>query len=317
MEDTVNAPMAPPRLRVGIVSAGRVGCALGEALTAVGHRVDSVYAPSPRSVRAAAERLPSAQVRTLDEIAEASELIVLAVPDPKLPDVVEQLADGGRLRPGTIVVHTAGALGVDVLEPVARRGAIVAATHPAMTFVGTPEDTARLRNACFGVTATDEVGDAIAMALVAETGATGVRIAETSRTLYHAALAHGSNHLNALVVDAVTALRAAIGGPVGDGARTATLDGGGIGVAEQLLGPLVTAALENALAEGPAALTGPVARGDVATVARHLDELSQVHQGIAWGYRAMAARATAQQGGDPALTELLTDGRDTREERTS
>ncbi|WP_235831403.1 Rossmann-like and DUF2520 domain-containing protein [Gordonia zhaorongruii] len=301
----MNSPTTPARLRVGIISAGRVGTALGEALAAAGHRVASAHAPSPRSAARAAERLPSAQILDLPQIVAASDLIVLAVPDTELADVAGQVAACEQFRPGTIVTHTAGAHGVEILSSVAHCGGIVLATHPAMTFVGDAGDTQRLRSACFGVTAADEIGDAIAMALVMEIGATPIRIAETSRILYHAALAHGANNLNALITDAVTALSAAIGGPGGDGAQTATVDGGGSGLAEQLLAPLVTASLENVLANGRDSLTGPVARGDVDTVARHLDSLSDVHAGIARGYRVLAGRAAAQHDADPALRNLL------------
>ncbi|MBB4134458.1 Rossmann-like and DUF2520 domain-containing protein [Gordonia humi] len=299
----MESPMAPARLRVGIISAGRVGTALGEALAAVGHRVESVVATSPVSITRAAERLPFAQVRGLADVVASSQLIVIAVPDTELAAVAARIAE--HVVPGSIVVHTAGAHGIGVLEPIARRGAIVAATHPAMTFVDSTDDTARLASSCFGVTAADEIGDAIAMALVMELGATPIRIAETSRALYHAALAHGANNLNALITDAVTALQAAIGGPAGDAAAAATVDGGGIGLAEQLLAPLVTASLENVLAQGRSALTGPVARGDVDAVARHLDELSQVHEGIARGYRVLAGRAAAQHDAGPDMRALL------------
>lgn len=303
MEATVDSPTAPARLRVGIISAGRVGTALGEAFAAAGHQVVSVHASSPQSAARAAERLPFARVRDLDGVVADSQLVVLAVPDTSLAEVAGRVA--GSVKPGTIVTHTAGAHGVGILEPIAQADGIVLATHPAMTFVDSPDDTARLATACFGVTSADEIGDAVAMALVMELGATPVRIAETSRTLYHAALAHGSNNLNALITDAATALRAAIGGPAGDAADSATVDGGSIGLAEQLLGPLVTASLENVLAQGRSALTGPVARGDVDTVARHLDELSDVHEGIARGYRVLAGRAAAQHDASSALRRLL------------
>ena len=72
-----------------------------------------------------------------------------------------------------------------------------------MTFTGHDEDTARLSSACFGITAADDIGYAIAQSLVLEIGGEPVRVREENRALYHAALAHGSNHLVTLVVDAV------------------------------------------------------------------------------------------------------------------
>ena len=100
-----------------------------------------------------------------------------------------------------------------------------------------------------------------------------------------------------------TALQAAIDGPDHRSDR-ATVDGGSVGLAEQILAPLVRASLENVLASGRNALTGPVARGDLPTVQRHIAALDQLPDpGVAQGYRAMAARAAAQHG-NPDFLEL-------------
>ena len=72
------------------------------------------------------------------------------------------LAAADAVRPGTIVAHTSGANGIAVLAPLTARGALPLAIHPAMTFTGHDEDLARLGNACFGITAADEIGHAIA-----------------------------------------------------------------------------------------------------------------------------------------------------------
>jgi predicted short-subunit dehydrogenase-like oxidoreductase (DUF2520 family) len=218
-------------------------------------------------------------------------LLVLAVPDDRLPLVIADLASSGAVRPGTIVAHTAGAHGVRILDPLTDLGALPLALHPAMTFMGTEEDTDRLRNCCFGVTAADEVGLAIGQSLVLEMGAEPVHIRETDRTLYHAALAHGANHLVALVSDAAQALRS-------------VLDGQDVS-AERLLGPLLVAALDNTLQSGPKALTGPVMRGDTEAVARHLEALSAADAGIAQGYRAMARRAASYTDPPADMIELL------------
>ncbi|ALG85998.1 Rossmann-like and DUF2520 domain-containing protein [Gordonia phthalatica] len=297
--------MAPARLRVGIVSAGRVGTALGEALASAGHQIVALTARSPHSLHRAATRLPQARVLDLPGVVAEAQLLLLAVPDTALPGVIDQVA-AANPRPGTIVAHTAGAHGVEILEPLAELGLITLALHPAMTFVGTTDDTARLASSCFGITSADEIGDAIAASLVLETGGTPVRIAEADRTLYHAALAHGANNLIALITDAVAALDAAIAGPDGLGRATATVDGPDAGVAARILGPLVRASLENVLEMGPSALTGPVARDDAATVRRHLAALSALpDHDLVTGYRALSARAVAQSGAGRDLRELL------------
>ena len=301
----MNSPMAPARLRVGIVSAGRVGTALGEALASAGHRVVALTARSPHSLGRAATRLPSARILELPGVVAESQLLLIAVPDTELSDVVDQVAAASP-RPGTIVAHTAGAHGVAILDPLAELGLITLALHPAMTFVGTSDDTPRLASSCFGITAADEIGDAIAASLVLEMGGTPVRIAEADRTLYHAALAHGANNLIALISDSLAALDAAIAGPDGSGRATATVDGPDAGVAARILGPLVRASLDNVLEMGPSALTGPVARDDADTVRRHLAALSALpDHHLVDGYRALSARAAAQSGAGAELRDLL------------
>lgn len=79
-----------------------------------------------------------------------------------------------------------------------------------MTFTGTDEDIERLPDTCFGVTAADEVGYAIAQSLVLEIGGEPFRVREDARALYHAALAHGGNHVVTVLLDAVEALRSAL-----------------------------------------------------------------------------------------------------------
>ncbi len=271
---------APARLAVGVVSAGRVGTALGQAWEAAGHLVVATSAISDASIRRAADRLPDAQLLAPDEVAARADLLVLAVPDDALAGLVGGLAATGSVRPGQIVVHTAGARGVRVLDPLTGLGALPLALHPAMTFLGRAEDTARLASCCFGITAADDAGWAVAEALVLEVGAEAVRIAEADRPTYHAALAHGANHLVTLVCDAVQALRAV----------TATAV-----PVERLLAPLLSAALDNALRHGDHALTGPVARGDADAVAVHLRVLTEVDPDLGATYRALARRS-AQRG---------------------
>ena len=293
----------PARLTIGIVSAGRVGTALGVALERAEHVVVACSAISHASRERAQRRLPDTAVLPVDEVAGRAELLLLAVPDAALPALVSGLAATCAVRPGTIVAHTSGANGIGVLAPLTEQGVVPLAIHPAMTFTGHEEDTARLSSACFGITAADDIGYAIAQSLVLEIGGEPVRVREDLRPLYHAALAHGSNHLVTLVVDAVAALRVALEGQELLGQQLVDDDPGG--VAERVLQPLLVAALDNALRRGPSALTGPVARGDVAAVATHLQVLDEVDPRIAAGYRALSLRSAQRAGSKPELIELL------------
>ena len=292
------ADLTPARLTVGIVSAGRVGTALGEALERVGHVVVGCSAVSEESRRRARTRLPDTQILPVDEVARRAELLILAVPDTELASLASGLAATGAVAPGKLVVHTSGANGIAVLAPLTALGAIPLAIHPAMTFSGEDEDTDRLSTACFGVTAADEIGSAVAQALVLEIGGEPVPVAEANRALYHAALAHGSNHLITLVADAIDALTVAL-----DGMGTSQAEKESM--AQRVLAPLLTAALDNALRRGQGALTGPVARGDLAAVGRHLDVLGGLDPRLAAGYRALSLRSAERIGSSAELLHFL------------
>jgi predicted short-subunit dehydrogenase-like oxidoreductase (DUF2520 family) len=236
-------------LVIGVVGAGRVGAVLGAALAAAGHHVVAAAAVSAASRERAARLLPGAVIRPADEVAHAAEdLLLLAVPDDALGGVVAGLATTGALDRGQMVAHTSGAHGVGVLGDVPGM-----ALHPAMTFTGEPADLDRLPGVSWGVTAADR---AFATRLVADLRGIPEWIAEEDRPLYHAALAHGANHLATLVNEAADLLRKA-----------------GVGQPRKVLDPLLHAALDNALRLGDDALTGPVSRGDAGTVRKHLHRM--------------------------------------------
>ncbi len=266
----------PGRLGVGVIGAGRVGAVLGGALRQAGHAVVGASAVSAASRERVEAMLPGVPVLEVPVVVERSELVLVTVPDDALAGLVQGIAATHGWRPGQLVVHTSGRYGVSVLEPALRQGAIPLALHPAMTFTGTSIDLTRLVDCCFGVTAPGPVLP-VAQALVVEMGAEPVVVEEADRPLYHAALAHGSNHLVTLVAQARDVL-----------GRSGIDDPG------RVLAALLRASLDGALARGDDALTGPVARGDIGTVQAHLREIAdRVGPGdVLEGYRAMS-RATA------------------------
>jgi predicted short-subunit dehydrogenase-like oxidoreductase (DUF2520 family) len=267
---------APARLTVGIVGTGRVGAVLGAALARAGHEAVAAYGVSDASRARAEALLPGVPLVPPAEVLRRADLVLLTVPDDPLPALVEGLVATGAVRPGQLIAHTSGRFGIAVLEPATRAGALALALHPAMTFTGTAADLDRLAGATFGVTAPEPLWP-VAEALVVEMGSEPVRIAEDDRALYHAALAHGANHLVTLVAESMDLLRAA---GVEDPAAT--------------LAPLLSAALDNTLREGDRALTGPVARGDAGTVAVHVDEIARVAPESVSTYVALARRTAGR-----------------------
>ncbi|MEV8182012.1 DUF2520 domain-containing protein [Specibacter sp. NPDC078692] len=274
-------PIKPGRLGIGIIGAGKVGAVLGAALRGAGHAVVGVSAVSEASLERAELLLPGVPVLAVEDIVERSELVLLAVPDDALADLVTGLAATGAWQAGQLVAHTSGRFGTGVLAPVKAAGGIVLALHPAMTFTGMSLDLARLSDCCFGVTA-DPAMLPIAQALVVEMGAEPVVIAEADRVLYHASLAHSANHMVTLVAQAAQILADI-----------------GVESTSQVLGPLLRAALENALTSGESALTGPVARGDAGTVRAHAAALREYtldtsSSDVLDAYLAMSASTAAR-----------------------
>jgi len=248
---------------------------LGAALARAGHTVVAASGVSRESVRRAEALLPGVPLLPPDEVATLADLVLLAIPDDALAGTVRGLVATDSLRAGQIVVHTSGAHGVDVLLPAMEIGALGLALHPVMTFTGRIEDVQRIDACCFGITAAtgDEAAWNVAEALVVEMGAEPVRVPPQARSLYHAALTHGANHLVTLVAECQDLLTLA-----------------GIAPANRLLEPLLSAALDNVLRHGDRALTGPVARGDVQTVRAHLAVLASSAPDALPGYLALARR---------------------------
>jgi predicted short-subunit dehydrogenase-like oxidoreductase (DUF2520 family) len=294
--------LRPARLKVGIISAGRVGSALGVALERADHVVVACSAISHASRQRAQRRLPDTPVASPPDVAASAELLVLAVPDSELAGLVSGLAATSAVRPGTIVAHTSGANGVGILAPLAP-SCIPLAIHPAMTFTGSDDDISRLPDTCFGITAADDVGYAIGQSLVLEMGGEPFCVREDARVLYHAALAHAGNHIVTVLADALEAARAALRGSELLGQQTVDDQPGGL--AERIVGPLARAALENTLLRGQAALTGPVARGDAAAVAEHLAALADVDPELAQAYRVNALRTARRAHAPEDVVEVL------------
>jgi predicted short-subunit dehydrogenase-like oxidoreductase (DUF2520 family) len=266
----------PAQLRVGVVSAGRVGTALAAALSRAGHRIVAASAVSAVSRERVERFLPDTPVLEPAEVLEVADLVLLTVPDDALAGLVSGLAATGAPLAGRLLAHASGRHGLAVLEPAVRKGALPLALHPVMTFTGRPDDVDRLAGISFGVTAPDALRP-VAEVLVLEMGGEPVFIAEEYRDLYHAALAGAANHLVTQVVQACDLLAIA-----------------GVAQPARMLGPLLSAALDNSLRLGDAALTGPVARGDAETVAGHVAALQLAAPEALPAYLALA-RLTASR----------------------
>ena len=195
----------------------------------------------------------------IDDAAADVDLVLIATPDTVVADVA------AAIRPGrAVVAHVAGSLGLDVLAPHDRRAAL----HPLMSLPDAEIGAERLTGGWFAVAGDPLVAD-LATALAGRT----FEIADDDRALYHAAAAVASNHLVALL---------------GHAQRL----GASVGVPADALMALALGSAENAVALGPAAaLTGPAARGDEATLVAHRDAIGRRAPRELAAYEAMLAEA--------------------------
>lgn len=266
-------PGEPPI--IGIVGAGAVGTALGVALTRGGWPVAAIASRDERRRERFRSLVPGARgfaeaTALLDEV----ELVILAVPDDALPALAAEL----RMYGGQAMIHTSGALGAEVLDPARAAGTQVGAFHPLVAFADTERAVAALHGATIAIEGDDQLASLLAE-MAEAIGATAVRLAAGSKAAYHAAAMLAAGGFVALL-DAIAEL-----------GRVAGLDEAG---SLAIYGGLVEQTLGNARALGIArALTGPMVRGDLGTIRRHLDALERHAPDVIALYRAIAEREVA------------------------
>jgi predicted short-subunit dehydrogenase-like oxidoreductase (DUF2520 family) len=250
--------------RIGFVGAGSAGSALARALAAQGTPIVAVASRTPAHAAALASQLPGCEVApTPTEVAARADTIFLAVPD----DAIAPVAESIPWRAGQAAVHLSGAQGLQPLASAAAAGAHVAALHPLMTFPASIRTALLLTvlqrfAGCAWALEADNAGLASALAQLAHAlGGRVIALRAEDRVPYHLAAVLASNYVVASL-----------------GAAVRLWQGFGVAPAEALaaLLPLTRAALESLGTVGlPAALTGPVARGDSGTVAAHLAWLDE------------------------------------------
>jgi predicted short-subunit dehydrogenase-like oxidoreductase (DUF2520 family) len=261
---------SPPRA-FALVGPGRAGTAVALALAARGWQPVAVAGRSldAPSTWAAAARLAAPAVVVADAGREA-DVVVIATPDAAIANVATALAPS--LRAGALVVHLSGASTLHELDGVllARPDVEVGSLHPLQSLPSADVGRRRLAGSWCAVDGSPRV-EKIALTL----GMRPFRVDAAHRVRYHAAACVASNHLVALLGQ-VERLAAHAGVPF-----------------EALL-PLVRGTVENVDELGPAAaLTGPVARGDDATIARHVDALPYDERD---GYEALVREARRLAG---------------------
>jgi len=279
----------PVSLTFNLLGAGRLGRSLGRLIATDREAVlqDVLTTRADSAVSAVAFIGAGRAVHDLAALRPAG-LWLLTPPDAAIAPLATALAGTGLLRSGDVVCHCSGALPSSLLAPLRAAGAAVASVHPLKSFA----DPAAAAASFAGTWCTAE-GDAEALQclqpLFERLGARVARMDAAGKTLYHAAAVLMCNDLVALMEAGLRSAEAA------GLAREAAL---------AMFGPLVRETLDNVFRIGSVrALTGPVARGDAAVVARQHEALQALDPRLAEAYRALAAVAldlARQQGTDAA-----------------
>ncbi|HWR97542.1 MAG TPA: Rossmann-like and DUF2520 domain-containing protein [Candidatus Methanoperedens sp.] len=267
------------RRSVAVIGAGRLGGAFGRLLAQAGYRVVAVAGRTRRSAAAGA-RFIGAGEATADAVAAAARaaIVLITVPDREIRGVCERIARGGALRRGTLVAHASGAHTRELLDAARAAGALRAVLHPLQAVPTRERGVAHIPGSFFRIEA-DRGARARVSALVRALG--GIELSlpgwtgePRSAALYHAGAVAASNYLVTLLDFAARLL-----GTLGVDRRLAL----------RAVLPLVRGTLANVEGLGiPAALTGPIARGDAATVAGHVAALRQRAPELLALYRLLA-----------------------------
>ncbi len=249
--------------RLAVVGPGRMGLAIGVALSHAREAETLVYfgrspEPPPHPLFDGAAEHVSYRMG-YGPVPEDTTVLLLAVPDDALHEVANQVALAGSHPGGCAALHLSGALSTDVLAPLHGAGYAVGSLHPLQTVADPWSGADRLVGCAYAV-AGEPAALTAARRIVAALGGRALVIPPTLRPLYHAAAVFASNYV--LAAAAVVARTLAEAGIPEDEAVAAAL-------------PLMRGTMDNVEQLGfGAALTGPVARGDLDTVRLHLSRLS-------------------------------------------
>ncbi|MDA2929686.1 DUF2520 domain-containing protein [Acidobacteria bacterium AH-259-O06] len=281
-----------PSREVGIAGAGRVGRSLGKLLNERGQKVVAVASRNRARAKAAAAFIGrEVQAVSYTDLPSKVDKILIAVSDDSIGQIANTLAEAG-LTEGT-VLHTSGIYGTDVLAPLIAQGNSCAGLHPLQTIATPQQGVQKLPSATFTIVGSGRAAE-WAEKIVNLLHGKILRIAPGRKSTYHAAAVIASNYIVSLIDAAVLVMGAAGVDP--EAARRA-------------LAPLVQASVQNALAERPVkALTGPIQRGDIQTLALHLQGLALVPASIQQLYRAVGIQTVQlarKQGLDSAVARQL------------
>jgi predicted short-subunit dehydrogenase-like oxidoreductase (DUF2520 family) len=256
-------------LKAGFIGAGTTGTALAVRLSQKGCPVVAVSSRTLSSAQKLARLVPNCQVcHTAQELAKAAELVFITTPD----DVIARVCGEVQWHEGQSVVHCSGAHSLGILEPAKKLGAAVGSFHPLQTFADVDQAIKNLPGSTFALEAEEPLLSML-KELTRLLNGSWVELKPGDKVLYHAAAVFACNYLVTLVKLALDLWR-----DFGVSSKEAT----------RALLPLLRGTINNIDNIGlPNCLTGPVARGDLGTIERHLSALESRSPSLLTTYKEL------------------------------
>jgi len=242
-----------------IVGCGKVGTALGVFLARAGYRAAGFVSKNLSSAKQAAEIIKSDHYSDIPwEITRDADVVFITTPDGVIQDTCSSISQNRGFADNSVVLHCSGALPSTILSVAKKCGAFTGSMHPLQSFASADYDVNPFRDIILSVEGEKQAVE-VATELATDLGGTCVTILTESKTLYHASAVTASNYLVTLLDLALRLI-------------------GEAGISDQdafnALKPLIEGTLSNIKKVGiPNALTGPIARGDVETVEKHVEEI--------------------------------------------
>jgi len=240
---------------IAILGTGKVGTAVGFLLLSSGYEIVAIASRSDESIKRGIEYTRAKPFRSLSQAAAMAECIIISTSDDAIASVCEKITKDGAVSPGKKVIHMSGAGGLDLLESARKSGAHVASIHPIQSFADVTGAIENIPGTTFGITAQEEIKD-WSVQIVKDLGGIPFFVSERDKPLYHAAACMASNYLVTLMNMVVEVYQSL--GLKHDEAIKA-------------FWPLVRGTIKNIENQGTVqSLTGPISRGDIGTVEKHL-----------------------------------------------
>ncbi len=261
---------------IAILGLGKVGTAFGYLLKSAGYRIVAVASRSISSLHQGVAFTGGNPCTSFSDAAAGAECIFITTADDAIQSICDKISQEGCTGPGKKVIHMSGAGGLDLLASARKTGAYVASIHPLQSFADVEGAINNIPGSTFGITANDDIKN-WAVQIVRDVGGISFFIPEADKTLYHAAACMASNYLTALM-HTVEEIYVSLGMP-----RDAAI---------RAFWPLVRGTFKNIEMKGTvSALTGPVARGDIGTIRKHLEALHEKLPRYLQAYCAMGILA--------------------------